>query len=85
MSVTVVLRLTVNAPISMQAPRLDPVMQRVMLKLQARDNRTVRVEYTDDITATVPTWSNLGFIYEELIDPTWPLPPRRFYRAVVVP
>jgi YVTN family beta-propeller protein len=85
MSATVVLRLTVNAPISMQAPRLDPVMQRVMLKLQARDNRTVRVEYTDDITATVPTWSNLGFIYEELTDPTWPLPARRFYRAVVVP
>lgn len=81
LSTTVVLRWRVNGPVILDPPRVDSTLHRTIIKVRVSDDRILRVQYADDLGVPSPTWLELGPVDEEIVDLTWPLRPRRFYRA----
>jgi hypothetical protein len=85
MSEIIVLRLAINGPVFLEPPRIDGLLHQTIIRVRVPDDRIFRVQYTDDAGSPSPVWSTLGFAYGEIVDPTWPLPPLRLYRAVFDP
>ncbi|HXI50395.1 MAG TPA: hypothetical protein VNH84_02795, partial [Candidatus Saccharimonadales bacterium] len=85
MSETLVLRLTVNGPVLVEPPQIDNFLLRTIIKVHVPDDRVFQVQYTDNPADPSPEWFTLGFTYGQIIDPSWPPAPRRYYRAVFYP
>ena len=79
---TVVLRIYVKGPVTLEPPRVDAEHGQTLIAAHVPEDLTYCLEYTDDIDSAFPTWINLGPIYGDFIDATWPLPPQRIYRVV---